>query len=357
MNKVILMKFTIALTFFFVSTFSVTYCQVLEGFDIVKLIPTTEVKDQGNSGTCWSFGTISFLETEILREKNIEIDLSEMFVVRWIYPEKAKNYFRTQGNSYFTAGGQPHDVLMVMDSKGLVPETSYEQNLDYIFGYNTEELDTAAFKFVKGLRKSEKEIIPSDWLSEFDVILNSNLGIPPNEFTFSNQKYTPKQFCENFLSLDANDYIEITSYNHHPYNDYFCLESRYNWALKPYYNVQLKTFMSIIENALMNGFSVVFNGDVSEKGFDYFKGLAVSKSSNGDEVLYRQELLETGESTVDHVMHIVGIAKGKDGKKYFITKNSWGTEYSCSGYMYLSEDYIKFKAISILVNKKALKVK
>jgi bleomycin hydrolase len=351
------MKSAIAFTFFFVSTISVTYSQVLEGYDMVKFIPTTEVKDQGYSGTCWSFATVSFLETEILREKNIEVDLSEMFVVRWIYPEKAKNYFRTQGNSFFTAGGQPHDVLMVMESKGLVPETSYEQNLDFVLGYNTEELDTAAFKYVKSLRKSEKEIIPIDWLFEFEEILNSNLGIPPNDFTFNNQQYTPKQFCENFLSLDANNYIEITSFNHHPYNEYFCLESRYNWALKPYYNVELKTFMSIIENAIMNGFSVVFNGDISEESFDYIKGLAVSKSSIGDEVLFRQELFETGSSTVDHVMHIVGIAKGKDGKKYFITKNSWGTGYSCSGYMYLSEDYLKFKAISILVNREALKSK
>lgn len=334
-------------------------CQNSEDYNIIKLIPTTEIKDQGNSGTCWSFGTISFLESEVLRMKNISIDLSEMYVVRFVYPEKAKNFFRTQGNLYFTAGGQPHDVLNSISTHGLVPEATYPQNLDLTNCYDTEKLDTLATQFVSSYRKNEDDIISLDWTSEFDELLNKYLGIPPSNFSYNNQKYTPLSFCSEYLSIDANNYIQITSFNHHPYNEPFCLESRYNWALEQYFNVELKKFMEIIEKAIMNGYSVVFNGDVSEEGFDFYGSekavIENTKISRKEESHVRQELFEQGASTIDHVMHIVGIAKGNDGKKYFITKNSWGTSKFWSGYIYISEDYIKYKAISILVHKDALK--
>jgi bleomycin hydrolase len=349
------MKFSIFLIF--IITFnSDALCQNLKGYEIVKLIPTTDVKDQGYSGTCWSFATISFLETEILRTKKISIDLSEMFIVRNIYPEKAKNYFRTQGNSYFTAGGQPQDVLRVMKNNGLVPESSYKQKMDVIYGYNTSILDTAANDFIKNYRKNEDETISLDWISKFDNLLNKHLGVPPLEFEYNDIKYNPLSFTKDFLSLDANNYIQITSFNHHPYNDFFCLESRYNWSLDQYYNVELKRFMSIINSSLLNGFSVVFNGDVSEKEFDFYLGNATISEKDIDDGSIRQILFETGSSTVDHVMHIVGIAKGINGKNYYITKNSWGIENVCGGYIYLSEDYVKLKTMSILVNRDVLKL-
>jgi bleomycin hydrolase len=348
------MKFSIiVLNILFFS--SVAISQNLKGFEIIKLIPTTEVKDQGYSGTCWSFATISFLETEILRTKKISIDLSEMFIVRNIYPEKVKNYFRTQGYSYFTAGGQPHDVLRVLKNNGLLPESSYKQKMDNIYGYNTALLDTAANHFIKHYRKNEDDIISSDWTLTFDNLLNKHLGVPPTEFLYNNIKYSPLTFSKEFLSLDANNYIQITSFNHHPYNEFFCLESKYNWSLEQYYNVELKRFMSIINNALMNGYTVVFNGDVSEKEFDFQNGKATITEKENNEVSNRQKLFETGSTTVDHVMHIVGIAKGTDGKNYYITKNSWGINNLCEGFIYLSEDYVKLKTISILVNKDALK--
>jgi len=350
------MKFSFFLLFNAAITFGAV-CQNLKGYKIIKLIPTTEVKDQGNSGTCWSFATISFLETEILRTKKISIDLSEMFIVRNIYPEKAKNYFRTQGNSYFTAGGQPQDVLRVVKNNGLVPESSYEQKMDIIHGYNTAILDTAANIFIKNYRKNEEKPVSLDWISKFDNLLNKHLGVPPLQFEYNTIKYTPLSFAKDFLSIDANDYIQITSFNHHPYNEFFCLESRYNWSFDPYYNVELKRFMSIINSSLLNGFSVVFNGDVSEHEFDYYQGKATISEHDFDDVSTRQTLFETGKSTVDHVMHIVGIAQGIDGKNYYITKNSWGTENVCGGYIYLSEDYVKLKTMSILVHRDVLKLK
>lgn len=343
--------FFVLVLFFSLSAFS----QTLKGYEIVKLIPTTDVKNQGYSGTCWSFATISFLETEILRTKGISIDLSEMFIVRNIYPDKAKNHFRTQGNSYFTAGGQPQDVLRVMKNNGLVPESSYKQRMDKYDRYNTAQLDTAADHFVKRYRKHEGEIISLDWISKFDSLLNEHLGAPPLEFEYDNKSYTPLSFSEDFLSLDAKNYIQITSFSHHPYNEFFCLESKYNWSFDSYYNVELDTFMSIINNSLLNGFSVVFNGDVTESGFDFYHGKALITKKDVDEVSNRQILFETGSTTVDHVMHIVGIAKGLDGRNYYLTKNSWGTGNPCGGYIYLSEDYVKLKTMSILVNREVLK--
>ncbi|MFM7815254.1 MAG: C1 family peptidase, partial [Flavobacteriales bacterium] len=146
-------------------------------------------------------------------------------------------------------------------------------------------------------------------------------------------------------------------FNHHPYNEFFCLESRYNWSFEQCYNVELKSFMSIIYNSLMNGYSIVFNGDVSETGFDFRQGKASMKGKDENEMSNRQLLFETGSTTVDHVMHIVGIAKGDDGRNYYLTKNSWGTDNSCGGYMYLSEDYVKYKTMSILVNRDVLNLK
>jgi bleomycin hydrolase len=333
------------------------FSQQLDGFRITKQIPTTEIKDQGYSGTCWSFGTLSFLETEVLRKTKLAFDLSEMYIVRNIYPEKAKNYFRTQGNTYFTAGGQIQDVLFVMKNYGMIPESAYKQKMDALYGYNTSKLDTATLKFVRSLRKKEDDIIPLDWTHNFDSILNSHLGIPPTEFSYNNKKYSPKSFSDQVLGLNADDYIQITSYTHHPYDAFFCLESRYNWSYSQYYNLSLDDFMSTLNKSISKGYSAVFNGDVSEKDFDFEKGSAIIPDKFEDAAELRQKMFEQGATTVDHVMHIVGLADGEDGKKYYLTKNSWGNSNSCGGYIYLSEDFIKLKAVSILVNKDVLKFK
>jgi bleomycin hydrolase len=349
LTKIIMTLIVISLLFFSLNS------QNLKGYEIIKVIPTTEIKDQGHSGTCWSFATISFLETEVLRKTGDTLNLSEMYIVRKIYPEKVKNYLRTQGRSLFSAGGQPQDALRVMREYGLVPEIAYPQKLDSYYGYNTAYLDTTTLDYVKGIRGYEDQIITENWTKEFDKILNQNLGKPPVDFTYEDTLYTPQSFCNDFLELNPSDYVQITSYNHHPYNEYFCLESKYNWSFDLYFNLELPSFMSIIENALLGGYSVVFNGDVSEDSFDFYRGIATWKSEGKDEVSYRQKLFENGSTTVDHVMHIVGIAQDESGKKYFLTKNSWGKENACSGYMYLSEDFVKYKTVSILVNKDVLK--
>ncbi|NBN97807.1 MAG: hypothetical protein EBV19_00975 [Flavobacteriia bacterium] len=335
------------------SLLSFTYGQNLSNYSIVNLLPCTEVKNQGNSGTCWSFGTLSFIEAEILRTKNLKIDLSEMYIARNIYPEKVKNYLRTQGNSYFTAGGQPQDVLRVIRDKGLVPESAYPQKT-YFYGYDTERIDTLVSQFVRGLRKTDEDLVPSSWINTFIPILDSAYGVPPERFSYKGKEYTPKTFCSNALEIDPNNYVQVTSFNHHPYHQFFCLESRFNWSYDSYYNVNLDEFMNLIKQSLSKGYSLVFNGDVSEDSFDFSNGLAkLSVHAQNDSQL-RQELFESGATTVDHVMHIVGIANDKFGKTYFITKNSWGSKNACGGFIYLSEDFVKYKTVSILLHKDLL---
>jgi len=357
MKNIIALKYIISFYCLFSCFDNSVFSQQLKGFEITKLIPTTEIKDQGYSGTCWSFATLSFLEAEILRKTKLSFDLSEMYIVRNIYPEKAKNYFRTQGNTYFTAGGQTQDVLFVMKNYGLMPETAYKQKIDSLYGYNTSKLDTATLKFVRSLRKKEDDIIPLDWQKRFDSIVESHLGLAPKDFNFNNKKHTPKSFCSDVLGLNADDYIQITSYKHHPYNAFFCLESRYNWSYSQYYNLSLDDFMSMLNKSISKGYSVVFNGDVSEQNFDYANGIAFISDNITDLAQIRQNMFEQGSTTVDHVMHIVGLARGEDGKTYYLTKNSWGNSNVCGGYIYLSEDFIKLKAVSILVNKDILKLK
>jgi bleomycin hydrolase len=333
-----------------------SFGQAPEGFKIIKTIPATEIKDQGRSGTCWSFATISFLESEALRLGKGQHDLSEMFIVRHIYPEKAKNYFRMQGHTFFTAGSQCHDVLFVLKNVGLVPEKAYQQKQDPVYGINTEKLDTAAVRFVYKTRQQEDDSLPSDWQNNFEKILNKHLGIPPEKFIINNKEYTPKSYSSDLLGLKAENYIEVTSYNHHPFGEFFCLESRFNWALSLYYNIPLDDLIKLIDKSLNKGYTIAFNGDVSEYTFNYDEGVATVNEQDITQVK-RQAAFENGTTTVDHIMHIVGIAEGSDGKKYYQTKNSWGARNSCGGYVYLSEDYVRLKGVSILVHRDMLSIK
>lgn len=327
--------------------------QTLDGFKIIKQVPSTIIKDQGQSGTCWSFGTLSFLESEAIRLGKGKHDISEMYIVRNIYPEKVKNYIRTQGHTYFTFGSQCHDVFFVMKNYGLVPESAYLQKRGMQGDYNTAILDSSAAIFVRKLKSSEEQEVPVNWAKDFDKILNNSLGVPPLSFKYNNQNYTPKSFCSTVLGLNPDDYIQITSYTHHPFYTSFCIESKYNWSFGLYYNLPLEKFMRSIDNSLENGYSVVFNGDVSEASFDYYNGVAKIDDEPSTQQ-HRQLLFENGNTTIDHIMHIVGIALGSDGKKYYLTKNSWGQSNNCGGYIYISEDYIKLKAVSVVVHKNML---
>ena len=343
--------FLLLLSFLLIST---SFSQVKE-FTIIKKLPVTPVKNQANSGTCWCFATTSFIESELIRKGKGKFNLSEMFTVRNIYKEKAVTHIRMQGHNFFTAGGQAHNVMFVLNNLGAVPENIYTGRNSGERLHNHTKLDSLMLEIVTIPEDDKNKGLTNTRLSKIDSVLDVYLGTIPQEFDYKGNKYTPKTYLSDILEINPNDYIEITSFAHKPYYEKFCLQDKFNWASNLYLNIPFDEFFEIIDYALDNGYTINWNGDVSEKGFDFYKGTAVLniKAEEATAEL-RQELYNTQETTVDHLMNIVGTATDENGMKFYIIKNSWGKYNPYKGYMYMSETYLKLKTVSITVNKEAI---
>ena len=322
--------------------------------NIIKQIKTTPVKSQGNTGTCWDFATISFLESELIKSTGKEYDLSEMFVVRNTYPDKAAYYVRLHGDKVFGQGGQGHDAINAIAKYGIVPQEVFTGLKSGQEKYDHSALEGKLKDKVKWAVANMEKTRCNGWTEDIRIILDSNLGPVPQNFQYNGKTITPLQFAKE-IKLDPTNYIEITSYNHHPFYSKFMLEVPDNWSNDMYYNVPIDELINIMEFAINNGYSIDWDGDVSEPGFNQKEGFAVlpdeSVTVNQDD---RQLDFETWLATDDHLMHITGIAKDKDGNKYFLTKNSWGKTGKYDGFLYLSEKYIRLKTICILINKNAV---
>lgn len=342
-------------------------------FEMVKEIKTTPVKNQANTGTCWSFATTSFVETELMRMGKGEYILSPMFNVRYSYLPKAVNYIRYSGTANFGNGGQAHDVMNVIKQYGFIPEEIYNGMNIGEDKHNHAEMDGVLKAIVDVVSKARGGKITPRWQEVVESTLNIYLGIPPKEFSYRGKTYTPKNFAES-LGFKTDDYLELTSYTHHPFYTKFDLEVPDNWSKDQYYNVPVDAMMKVIDNALMNGYSVAWDGDVSEKYFIRKKGVSIvpleEELPAGDDAKkedstdtkpesektvtqqMRQESFDNHTTTDDHLMHITGIAKDQNGNKYYYTKNSWGTkDKNYGGYWYVSEQYIRLKTIAIMVHK------
>ena len=336
-------------------------------FKLIYSLPATPVKSQGKTGTCWSFATTSFIESELIRKGKGEFDLSEMFTVRYCYPLKAEKYVRYHGESNFGQGGQAHDVFMIIDKHGVVPNDAYtgmtfeqeKHNHGEMFAVLSAMLDAVVAK--KG-----GELTPV-WMDAFESNLDTYLGEIPERFEFNGKSYTPAEF-KDYLGIDVNDYIEITSYIHHPFYEKINLEVPDNWTNDLYYNIPVDEIIEIIDNALADGYTVAWDGDTGKDDF-YEEGYAVVPVEERNEEKERQESMEektvTQEmrqgafnnysTTDDHLMHITGLAEDRNGTKFYYTKNSWGTDdKGIDGYWYLSEQYVRLKTIAIAVHKDAV---
>jgi bleomycin hydrolase len=342
-------------------------------FTMEKEIKTTPVKDQGKTGTCWSFATTAFIETELIRMNKGEHILSPMWNVRFTYLPKAVNYVRYSGLSNFGMGGQAHDVMNVVKEYGFVPEEIYSGRHINEEGFNNGELDNVLKAIVDAVNKGRK--ITPVWQKVIEATLNIYLGEPIKEFSYQGKTYTPKSFAES-LGFNADDYVEITSYSHHPFYSQFDLEIPDNFTKDKYYNVPMDDLIKIIDNAVMNGYSVAWDGDVSEKEFEKKKNYAIvpekEESTEADKkddeekdpepikekVItqeLRQESFDNHTTTDDHLMQITGIAKDQTGARFYYTKNSWGTkDKKYSGYWYVSVPYVQLKTIAIMVHKDAV---
>ncbi|MCK5774972.1 MAG: aminopeptidase [Bacteroidales bacterium] len=357
-------------------------------FTMVKDIPTSPVKNQYRSGTCWSFGGTAFLETELIRSGKGIVDLSEMYAVRHAYSDKAIRTVRWHGNLNFGGGGNFHDVLWTFDNFGAITEEAYA-GLEYGEEKHVHgEMDALLKSYVNTvLHNKNRELSPA-WHQGFDGILDAYLGEVPEKFELEGVEYTPLSYAKS-LALNMDDYIEITSYNHHAFYETFVLEIPDNWMMASYYNVPFNEFMAIIENAITTGYSVGWDADVSEKGFSRKKGIAIIPNDEKPEIdgmesekwdaldkkekddkLYsfeeivaekeitqtlRQEHYDNYNTTDDHLMLLTGIAKDQKGNKYFKVKNSWSEKSGpYDGFFYASEAFVGLKTVSILIHKDAL---
>ena len=346
-------------------------------FTTIKELPITPVKNQFRSGTCWCFSTLSFLESEIIKAKNIKDpaqypDFSEMFVVRKAYYDKAIKYVRMDGFLNFAAGSDFGDVLEVAKTYGLISEKDYS-GLQYGYDLPVQgELDAVLKGYVSAVVKNPTKKLTKVWPKGVDGILDAYMGVIPED----------KIIAPDALGINLDDYIGFTSYTHHPFYTAFAMEVPDNWRCTPSWNVPLDEFMSILDYAIDNGYTVAWGGDVSESGFTR-NGLAIlideaNKATSGSdqerwvgkadekpaekpaikEVEVTQELrqqyYDEKTSTDDHGMHLYGIAKDQNGVKYYMIKNSWGVTGAYDGLWYMSENFVKGKTLNILVNKKAV---
>ena len=350
-------------------------------FTVVKQAPVTSVKNQYRSGTCWCYSALSFVESEIIRQKGIEVDLSEMFVVNHAYFDRAVKYIRLDGKLGFSAGSSFGDVFEVIKAYGIVPQDVYSG-----MNYGTElpvqgELDAVLEGFVKALVTNPNRKLTPAWKPAFQGILDAYLGEIPATFKAEEKAFNPLTY-RDYLGINTDDYINLTSFTHHPFYEPFIIEVCDNWRWGSAYNLPIEELMEVMYNAVENGYTIAWGADVSEKGFTR-SGIAtvpdfenkvtagsdqerwVGKSDAGkeesapaEEKVITQEMRQIAydnkETTDDHGMHIYGLAKDQNGNPYFIVKNSWGKAGDYEGIWYASDAYVRYKTLNIVVHKDAL---
>ena len=338
-------------------------------FKVETEVQRTSVKSQGKSGTCWCFATTSYMESELLRLGRPEVGLSEMFVIRQTWPEKAWNYFRMRGVAPWSPGGQAHDWINAAKAHGIVPREAYTGLAAGETTHAHGEMDAALRGVVDAAAKGKQPT--AKWPAAFQAVLDAYLGAPPAHFTFQGKSYTPESFRDQ-LGLPLDDYVELTSFTHHPYYRPFRLEIPDNWTQDArYYNLPLAELEQVMESALKSGYSFVWDGDVSEKDFSQktlgYAFLAKSEDQKNVPGLPEAELEPTAElrqqafddfrTTDDHLMHIVGLARDQAGNRFYLTKNSWGEEPKVGphkGYVYISRSFMLMKGVAVLVHRKAI---
>lgn len=365
-------------TIIFLFSFCITFLQAqspLKGFQFEEVhgVEVTSIKNQERTGTCWSYSCVSFLESEMIRQGKEAVDISEMFAARQTFLDKAERYLRFHGKANFSQGALGHDVINVLDKYGAYPEVVFDGKIDPKKPHDHTALEAEMLTYLDSLLKNKRSI-SLDWKAHAEEILNKHLGELPEEFEYEGQNYTAKTFADEVMGINPNDYVSFTSFSHHPFYKPFVLEVPDNFSHGMFYNLPIDELAQVAEHALANGFSIEWDGDVSDRGFNPRGGLAVVPEVDWaeldkegrkqlfkaptDEMNITQEIRQTAFNsyslTDDHLMHLTGIVKDQTGKKYYTVKNSWGEIGPMGGYLYMSESYFKLGTVSILIHKDAI---
>lgn len=384
MNRILLVASMLLASFF------ITAQTGTDGYEftVVKENPITSIKNQANSGTCWSFAGVSFLESELLKMGKGTHDLSEMYIVRRNYEDQAVKYVRLHGHLNFSPGGSFADVIETLDEYGVVPENEY-RGLEYgEENHKHGEIDNILSNYVKAVVANKNRSLSPVWFNAYNGILDTYFGEKPESFQYNGKSYTPHSLAAE-LGLKSDNYVSLTSFTHHDFYTQFPIEIPDNWRWANSYNLPLDEFIEAIDNALMNGYTVAWATDVSEIGFSrsgiaivpdleasenagsdqsHWLGLTPGERSNevrgkiGKEVLKEKEITQEErqvgydnyETTDDHGMHIYGIAKDQYGNKYYMVKNSWGETGPYDGFWYASEAFVRYKSTNVTINKDGL---
>ena len=357
-------------------------------FTTVKENPITSIKNQNRSSTCWSFSTLGFVESELLRLGKGEYDLAEMFVVHKTMQDRGANYVRYHGDSSFSPGGSFYDVMYCIKNYGIVPMDVYKGlnygEANHAFG----EIDDVLAGYVNAVIKNSNKKLSTAWKKGFDGILDAYLGEEPEKFEYKGKEYTPRTFADEVVGLNMDDYVSLTSFTHHPFYSQFAIEVPDNWLWGMSYNLPIDELAQVMSNAIDNGYTFAWASDVSERGFQTSRpGVAVvpttdTKEMSGAEIAkweampkgnqtpdafkqgpapekeitqeMRQQEFDNYLTTDDHGMHVIGKAKDQNGTVYYIVKNSWNQYNKFGGYFYASEPFMKYKTMNIIVHKNAI---
>ena len=348
------------------------------------VVPHTSVKNQAQSGTCWCFAGVGLIEAEILKKYNVEIDLSEMYLVRWAYANKFEKYVRMQGVCNFSPGGEVFDALCAINESGMMTEDAYNGLVLGDKNHNHGELHTVLAEYGKIVNKQHNGKISKAWPNMVQSVLDVYLGEVPATFTFEGTEYDAKSLAEKY-PLNINDYVQISAFTNHENYKPYIMPIQDNWTNTMSYNMPLDELMSELDNALNNGYTVGWAQDVSDKGFSRKAGVGVVleddiekirqsdpkkyKKMSDDEIKasfesvmpekevteeMHQEAYENGQTTDDHSMLIVGIAYDQNGTKYYKVKNSWSERHGMEGYWYCSEPFVRLHTMFFTLNKAGL---
>lgn len=336
--------------------FATVYCYAQAPAGPVRLtdsVACTAVSDQGAAPVCWTFGTNSLFESDLLRTQGLRVNLSEMFYARYAYIDKAERYLATHGKTYFEGGGQFHDVIRVIERYGMVPEAAYPGKPQPRRQHDHTLMDKAMVRLAKRWVLMGLTHLRPKMLRQLEDTLNRYLGKPPARFLYNGKWHTPRSFADTYLHF-TNDYLELVAFADKPLYQKHVLVDRYNWAADSFYNISLTDMQMVADSALAAGWSLGWEGDVTESSFYTLDGFASWENLPADIDDKRLANYKDLSTERDHMLHLVGAGYDSSGKRWYYQKNSWGNYNRFKGYLYMDENYFLYKTVILFVNKAAL---